>query len=55
MILARDGVHGFKYSELYDRRVSCLGEWVLAVRDRCVHRDHVPVQYNIGFRDGSPE
>src|SRR5271154_7246278 len=55
MILARDGVHGFEYSELYDCRVSCLGIWVLAVRDRRVHRDHVPVQYGIGFRDGSPE
>src|ERR1700677_2313435 len=55
MILARDGVHGFEYGELYDCRVSCLGEWVLAVRDRCVHRDHVPVQYDIGFRDRSPE
>jgi hypothetical protein len=55
MILASDGVHGFEYRELYDRCGSCLGEWVLTVRDRCVYRDHVPVQYGIGFRDGGPE
>ena len=53
LILACDGVHGFEYRELYDRRVSCLGEWVLAVRDRCVYRDRVPVQDDIGFCDGS--
>src|ERR1700733_3613404 len=55
MILARDGVYGFENGELYDCRVSCLRPWVLAVRDRCVHRDHVPVQYDIGFREGNPE
>src|SRR5581483_3841979 len=55
MILARDGVHGFEYRELYDRCSSSLGEWVLLVGDRCVYRDRVPVQYDIGSCEGRPE
>ena len=54
-IVASNGVDGFKDSESHNRRISCLGERVLAIRDGCVYRNYVPVQDGIGFCDDSPE
>ena len=54
-IVPGDGVDGFKDSELDNRCVSGLGVRALAVRDRCVYRNQVPVQNRIGLCDRGPE
>ena len=50
-----NGIDRFKNSELYDRRVACLGEGILFVGDGCVYRNRIPVQNGISSRGCGPE
>src|SRR5580700_5004813 len=47
LVLVCNGIDRFKNSELYDRRVACLGEGILLVGDGCVYRNRIPVQNGI--------